>query len=160
MGKEVKTMKYIRNTGRYAIAFVITKNNRELKIELDKRRIYMDTGNIATTGINQVSEEDLEELKKIKRFNAMVESGDLEILNEEDVKTPEENKIKALEEKNRELEEKLKQAESADVKKVEEEKKTLADENASLRAQLEALTKNKKDKAKDKAKEDKAEEGF
>lgn len=153
-------MKYIKNTGRYAIAFVITKNNRELKIELDKRRIYMDTGNIATTGINQVSEEDLEELKKIKRFNAMIESGDLEILNEEDVKTPEENKIKALEEKNRELEEKLKQAESADMKKVEEEKKTLADENASLRAQLEALTKNKKDKAKDKAKEDKAEEGF
>lgn len=143
-------MKYIKNTGRYAIAFVITKNNRELRLELDKRRIYMDTGNIATTGITPVEDEDLEELKKIKRFNAMVESEELTILDESEVKTPEENKIKALEEKNRELEEKLQKAENADVKKVEEEKKALADENANLKAQLEALTKGKKGKGKDK----------
>ena len=144
-------MKYVKNTGRYAIAFVITKNNREVKIELDKRRIYMDTGNIATTGINRVEDEDLEELKKIKRFNNMVESGELEILDEAEVRTPEENKIKVLEDKNRELEEKLQKAENADVKKIEEENKTLADENANLKAQLEALTKGKKAKGKDKS---------
>lgn len=142
-------MKYIKNTGRYAIAFVITKNNREFRLELDKRRIYMDTGNIATTGITPVEDEDLEELKKIKRFNAMVEKEELKILDESEVKTPEENKIKALEEKNRELEQKLQKAENADMKKVEEENKTLADENASLKAQLEALTKGKKGKGKD-----------
>ena len=154
-------MKYVKNTGRYAIAFVITKNNREVRIELDKRRIYMDTGNIATTGITPVEEEDLEELKKIKRFNAMVESEELEILEESEVKTPEENKIKALEEKNRELEQKLQEAEKADVKKVEEEKKALADENATLKAQLEALTKDKKDTdEKDKDKADVDTEGF
>ena len=159
-------MKYIRNTGRYAIAFVITKNNREFKIELDKRRVYLDTGNIATTGITPVEEVDLEELKKIKRFNNMVENEELEILEESEVKTPEENKIKALEEKNRELEEKLKEAENADITKVEAEKKALEDENTSLREQLEALTKNKKAKAnkedkEDKEnKEDKADEGF
>lgn len=142
-------MKYIKNTDRYAIAFVITKNNREVKIELDKRRIFMDTGNIATTGITPVEDEDLEELKKIKRFNAMVDKELLTILDESEVKTPEENKIKILEEKNRELEEKLQKAENADVKKIEEEKKALADENESLKAQLEALTKGKKGKGKD-----------
>ena len=141
MGKEVKTMKYIQNTGRYAIAFPITKNNREVKLELDKRRIYMDTGNIATTGITPVDEEDLKELKKIKRFNSMVKAGDLTILDEEDVRTPEETKVAKLEEENKKLQEQLKKAEKADVKKVEEEKKALADENASLKAQLEALTK-------------------
>ena len=164
MGKEVKTMKYVKNTGRYAIAFVITKNNREVKIELDKRRIYMDTGNIATTGITSVAEEDLKELQKIKRFNDMIKKEELEILEESEVKTPEENKIKALEEKNQELEQKLREAENADVKKVEEEKKALADENASLKAQLEALTKGKKTKGESEDKtDDKADvdtEGF
>ena len=62
-------MKYIKNTGRYAIAFPITKNNREVKIELDRRRLYTDTGNIATTGITPVEEEDLKELKKIKMLS-------------------------------------------------------------------------------------------
>lgn len=147
-------MKYIKNTGRYAIAFVITKNNREVRIELDKRRIYMDTGNIATTGITPVEEDVLKELEKINRFKDMVKKEELTILDESEVKTPEENKIKALEEKNRELEEKLQKAENADVKKVEEEKKALADENANLKAQLEALTKGKKDKDKDEKKAD------
>ena len=153
-------MKYIQNTGRYAIAFCITKNNREFKLELDKRRIFMDTGNIATTGITPVEEADLKELQKIKRFNNMVKSGDLTILDEEKVKTPEENKIKALEDKNRELEEKLQKAENADIKKVEEEKKALADENADLKAQLEALTKGKKAKDEDEKKATDDSEGF
>ena len=42
-------MKFIRNTGRYAIAFTIVKNDRIVKIELDRRRLFIDTGNIATT---------------------------------------------------------------------------------------------------------------
>ena len=149
-------MKYIKNTGRYAIAFPITKNNREVKIELDKRRLYTDTGNIATTGLTPVDDKDLEELKKINRFNTMVEKGELTILKESEVRTPDENKIKALEEKNAELEQKLKEAENADVKKIEEEKKALADENASLRERLEKLAKGGKNKDKaDKEKADK-----
>ena len=154
-------MKYIQNTGRYAIAFVITKNNRELKIELDKRRIYMDTGNIATTGITPVEDDVLQELEKIKRFNNMVKEGDLTVLDEEDVRTPEETKVAKLEAEKKELEEKLAKAEKADVKKMEEENKTLADENASLKAQLESLTKGKKadgKKADDKKADDT--EGF
>ena len=137
-------MKYIQNIGRYAIAFVITKNNREFKLELDKRRIFQDTGNVATTGITPVDEADLKELQKIKRFNNMVEAGSLAILDEEAVKSPEETKVAKLEAEKKELEERLKKAEKADVKKIEEENKTLADENASLKAQLESLTKGKK----------------
>ena len=144
-------MKYIKNTGRYAIAFVITKNNREVKIELDKRRVYMDTGNIATSGITPVEEDDIKQLKERKRFNQEIEAGNLEILDEADVKTTEESKINKLEEENRQLQEQLKKAEKADVKKVEKEKKILEDENASLKKQLESLT--KKNKGKEPSKE-------
>lgn len=136
-------MKYIKNTGRYAVAFTIVKGNKEVKVELDRRRIYADSGNIATTGITPVAEEDIAELKKQKRFNQMTASGELAILNEADVRSPEENKIKELEQKNKELEKKLKETEKADVKKVKDENKALLDENASLKAQLEALTKDK-----------------
>ena len=62
-------MKYILNTGRYAIAFTIMKNEREVKIALDRRRLFLDTGNVATTGITPVEEADIAELKKQKRFN-------------------------------------------------------------------------------------------
>lgn len=145
-------MKYIRNTGRYGVAFVIVKNNREVKIELDKRRIYMDTGNIATDGITAVEEADIKELEKQNYFKTLVKAGTLEILDEEAVKTPEENKIKTLEKENKELQKKLKEAEKADVKKVEAEKEKIEaekekieEENASLKAQLEALTKKAED---------------
>ena len=137
-------MKYIQNTGRYAIAFVITKKNREFKLELDKRRIYMDTGNIATTGITPVEEDDLKQLEQLTRFKQEVEAGNLTVLDESDVKKPEETKLAKLEQENKELQEKLKKAEKADIKKVEDENKALADENASLRKQLEDLAKNKK----------------
>lgn len=57
-------MKYIKNNGRYAVAFTIVKNNRDIKIAFDRRRIYMDTGNIATSGITEIEDSDLVELKK------------------------------------------------------------------------------------------------
>lgn len=137
-------MKYIQNTGRYAVAFTVVKNNRELKVALDRRRVYMDTGNVATTGITPVEEDVIKELKKQKRFNQMLESGDIEILDEVSVRTPEENKIKSLEEENRKLKEQL----SAEASKADEkEMKALADENATLKAKLEALTAKKKNKA-------------
>lgn len=137
-------MKYILNTGRYAIAFTISKNGREFKLALDKRRLYLDTGNVATTGLTRVEETDIEELKKQKRFNDMIESGELTILNEEEVKTPEESKISKLEEENKKLKEQLKEADKADSKKDKEEKKVLEEENKKLKAQLEALSKTKK----------------
>ena len=151
-------MKYILNTGRYAVAFTIVKNGRALKIALDKRRLYMDTGNVATTGLTPVEEADIEELKKQKRFNDMLEKGELTIMEESEVKSPEENKISKLEDENKELRDKLAKAENADVKKVEEERKALEDENKRLKEQLEALG-GKKGKGKDKE-EPKTTDGF
>ena len=139
-------MKYILNTARYAIAFTITKKDRPFKIALDKRRLYMDTGNVATPGITPVEEADIEELKKQSRFNKMVESGELSILEEKDIKSPEENKISKLEEENKKLKEQLAKSEKGDGKSSKEDKeamKALEDENASLKAKLEALTKDK-----------------
>ena len=147
-------MKYILNTGRYAVAFIIMRGKKEFKLELDKRRLFLDTGNLATTGLTPVTDEDIEELKKQDFFNELIEKGSLKICNEDEVKSPDESKIKTLEDENRELKAKLEKAEKPDVKKLKEEKKavedenkTLADENASLKAQLEALTKNKEEKA-------------
>ena len=151
-------MKFVRNTGRYAIAFTIVKNERNVKIELDRRRLFMDTGNIATTGITPVEEEDIEELKKQKRFCAMLESGELAILDESDVKTPEESKIAKLEEENRKLQEKLKKAGKDTSDEDEKAMKALADENACLKAQLESLTKAKAEAEAEKAEDEKAED--
>ena len=144
-------MKYILNTGRYAIAFTITKKDRPFKIALDKRRLYMDTGNVATTGITPVEEADIKELKKQSRFNKMIESGELSILEEKDIKSPEESKISKLEEENKKLKEQLKEAEEGGKGSSKEDKeamKALEDENASLKAKLEALSKDK-DKGSD-----------
>ena len=144
-------MKYILNTARYAIAFTIIKKDRPLKISLDKRRLYMDTGNVATTGITPVEEADIEELKKQSRFNKMLEKGELTIMEEHEIKSPEENKISKLEEENQKLKEQLKEAEKGgkgSSKKDKEAMKALEDENASLKAKLEALSKDK-DKGSD-----------
>ena len=54
--------------------------------------------------------------------------------------------FKELEEKNKELEKKLREAEKKNPAEDDKEKKDLADENASLKAKLEALT-NKKDES-------------
>ena len=148
-------MKDVRNTGRIAVAFIIQKGNKEVKVSLDRQRHYSDTGNIATAGLTPVDEETLTELKKQAFFNQKVESGEFEILEESEVRTPEANKVASLEAENKKLQEELKKAKKADVKKVEEEKKALEDENASLKAQLEALTAKKEDK-----KEEADTEGF
>lgn len=146
-------MKYIKNTGRISLAFTIVKNEREFKISLDRRRLFRDTGNIATDGITPVEEADIEELKKQKMFNDLVKAGSLEILEEADVKSPEEDKIAKLEAENASLKEAVKKAEKPEVKKIKEENKALAEEVTSLKAQLEALTKDKAEAGEDEAKD-------
>ena len=127
-------MKYIQNNGRYAIAFPIVKNGKEIKIELDRKRIFMDTGNIATSGITAVEDVDLEELKKIKRFNNMLEAGELALTEKSVIETAE-TKVADLEKENAELREQLKANPKA------KELKEKDDEIANLKAKLEALTK-------------------
>lgn len=140
-------MKYIQNNGRYALAFEISKDNRNVKIILDRKRVYMDTGNIATTGITAVEDDDYEKLCEIKRFNNLLEAKELELTDVTKVETAE-NKVKELEDVNRKLEEELKKAKDKNASK--EVKKQLEDKDKeidSLKAQLEALTKNKKAEA-------------
>lgn len=129
-------MKYIQNNGRYAIAFPIIKNGKEIKIELDRKRIFMDTGNIATSGITAVEDADFEELKKIKRFNNMLEAGELALTEKSAIETAE-TKVADLEKENAELREQLKANPKAKAKELKEKD----DEIADLKAKLEALTK-------------------
>lgn len=133
-------MKYIQNNGRYAMAFTITKNGRDFKIELDRKRIYRDTGNIATIGITAVEDDDYEELCKIKRFNNMIKSGELMLTEKSKFETAE-TKVADLEKENAELKAKLEAKEEVPSKKeLKEKDKEIAD----LKAKLEALSKDNK----------------
>ncbi len=128
-------MKYIQNNGRYAIAYTIVKDGKEVKIALDRKRIYMDTGNVATTGITAVEDEDYEELMKLKRFAKQIEAGELMLTEKSAVETAE-TKVADLEKENAELKAKLEAKEEAPSKKeLKEKDKEIAD----LKAQLEAL---------------------
>lgn len=162
-------MKYILNEGRYAQAFIIEKKNgelkREVKIELDRRRHYTDTGNIATTGITAIEDEDFELLKQNKAFAQMFGKKDsgLSLVDESMVTGGADKKASELAEENRKLKEQLAEAkkqaeENEDAKAVQQ----IKDENAKLKAQLESLTKGKKGNKEGKAEDaEKAEdEGF
>lgn len=143
-------MKYVKNTGRYAIAYTYNQGIRDVKVEFDRQRIYRDTGNIATTGITPVEDEVFEALKEgNKLFNKALEEGSL-VLVDEDALVPT-DRTAALEKENAALKAQI--ASKEDTKKLEEE-------NASLRAQLEALAKGKKTKAKKEAAENTEDEGF
>lgn len=144
-------MKNIKNTGRYAVSFEIMEGNRAKKIILDKRRIYMDTGNIATTGITTVSDEVYEKLNEIPEFKKLVDKGELSLAKDAELTSNVEAKDKEI----AELKAKLKKAEDKEVKKQLEDKDK---EIASLKAQLEA--KGKQTEATE-ASDDKSEdEGF
>lgn len=134
-------MKHIKNTGRYAVSFEIMEGNLAKKIILDKRRIYMDTGNIATTGITTVSDEVYEKLEGLKEFQKLVDKGELSLASDAELETNVEAKDKEI----AELKAKLKKAEGKDIEK---ELKAKDDEIASLKAKLEAKGK-KEAKAED-----------
>ncbi len=159
-------MKYIQNNGRTAVAFSITLKNRAVKLELDRRRIYRDTGNIAVTGLTEVSDEAYEELCKSKSFNRLIKEGSLEVVDEKTVKADiKASADKELIKENKKLE---KEAEKAMKAKEEAEAQLSAkdEEINSLKAQLEALNKKenkadaKKDKDKSDAEEDTEAQGF
>lgn len=152
-------MKYIQNNGRTSVTISITLKNRAVKLELDRRRLYQDTGNIATTGLTEVSEEAYAELCKSKNFNRLVKEGTLEVVDEKTVKADiKASADKELIKENKKLE---KEAEKA-VKAKEEAEAQLSvkdKEINDLKAQLEAL--NKKDnKADADAEADKEAQGF
>ncbi len=141
-------MKYIQNTGRYALSFDIVKGGLKKTIVLYRRRLYTDTGNVATTGVTAIEDDDYKLLTALPIFKKRFEDksfGLSEISEEQAMGNPDPQASKLAEE-NKKLREDLKKAEEA-VKKSKDAKalKDLADENADLKAQLEALKKATED---------------
>lgn len=137
----------IKNTGRYALAFTINKNGKEVNIEFDRRRLYLDTGNVATSGITEVSDEDFELLKKNKQFVKALETETFsEVTAEELASTTADSE--ALAAKDAEI-----AALKAELNKKAPAKKELKEKDEALaakdkeintlKAQLEALSKGK-----------------
>lgn len=134
-------MKYIKNNGRYALAFTFMKDGRETKVAFDKRRVYLDTGNIATSGITEVEDEILNELKKQKRFYALLETKEFEEVDGYGISDTN-NTYELLRAKDAEIK-KLK-AELKSKKEVKADTAKKDEEVNSRKAELEAL-KAKKD---------------
>ena len=137
----------IKNTGRYALAFTIHKNGKDVVVEFDRRRLYLDTGNVATSGITEVSDEDFELLKKNKQFVKALETETFsEVTAEELASTTADSE--ALAAKDAEIAAlKAELNKKAPTKKeLKEKDKALAakdEEINTLKAQLEALSKGK-----------------
>ena len=137
----------IKNTGRYALAFTIHKNGKDVVIEFDRRRLYLDTGNVATSGITEVSDEDFELLKKNKQFVKAMETETFsEVTAEELAYTAADSE--ALAAKDAEIAAlKAELGKKAPTKKeLKEKDEALAakdEEINTLKAQLEALIKDK-----------------
>lgn len=141
----------IKNTGRYALAFTISKNGRDVVVEFDRRRLYLDTGNVATSGITEVSDEDFELLKKNKQFVKALETETFsEVTAEELASTAADSE--ALAAKDAEIAAlKAELDKKAPTKKeLKEKDEALAakdEEINTLKAQLEALSKDKDESA-------------
>lgn len=138
-------MKYILNTGRYALSFEIEKGGLKKTIVLDRRRLYNDTGNVATTGVTAIEDDDYELLSELEIFKKRFadKSCALSLIDEEQAMGKPDPQASKLAEENKKLKEDLKKAKE-EAKKASgdtEAVKKLEDENASLKAQLEALTK-------------------
>ena len=137
----------IKNTGRYALAFTIHKNGKDVVIEFDRRRLYLDTGNVATSGITEVSDEDFELLKKNKQFVKAMETETFsEVTAEELAYTAADSEVLAA--KDAEIAAlKAELGKKAPTKKeLKEKDEALAakdEEINTLKAQLEALSKGK-----------------
>lgn len=134
-------MKYVFNKGRYALSFAIKVNGQEKKVAFDRKRIYLDTGNVATSGITEVEDSIYEILLENKRFKKLIESGEFELTEASKVEATEKVN-EELKRENEELKKKLEKAEKGkDKKEAEKAMKAKDDEINSLKAQLEALTK-------------------
>lgn len=140
-------MKYVKNNLDYAVTFTVIKDSREKKYTFDCFRAYSDTGNVVTTGVTDISEDDYNFLYgTCKQFKQFIDKGFLSMTKESGALGVA-NKMNELEKENAklraELEAKTKEASTATNAEV----KALEDENATLKAQLEALA-GKKNKGK------------
>lgn len=153
-------MKYIKNTLDYAVSFKLNQGGKEKKFIFDCFRIYTDTGNVATTGVTPIADEDYELLlKENAPFKKFIESGIL-VNSKKSEANSVAGKIDDLTKENETLKNELAEAKKAlgtgateETEKLKKENKAKDDEIAGLKAQLEAMS--KKGKQSGKASEDK-----
>lgn len=140
-------MKYIKNNLDYAVAFTVTKDSREKKFVFDCFRQYSDTGNVVTTGVTDIEEADYNFLyKECMQFKKFIDKGFLSITNESGALGVA-NKMDALEKENAKLRAELEAKTKEASTATSEEMDAVKAENESLKAQLEALA-GKKGKGK------------
>lgn len=137
---------YIFNGGRYALAFAVkAQNGYEKTIEIDKRRFFQDTGNLATTGVTEVTEEDYKLLVENSRFKELIDNKELTLVEREQMFARDETALKLAEE-NKKLKEELEQAKKGgrvkDNSRIIEEKDKEIDR---LKKTLERVTKSKEE---------------
>ena len=111
-----------------------------MKVEFDRQRIYMDTGNIATTGITAIADDVFEALQENKAFVKAMKEGILELVDKPNTST--EDEVARLRAENEKLQKKLNKDNSAKtIEKLEAEKAQLEKDKADMKAQLESLAK-------------------
>ena len=133
-------MKYVKNNGRYAFAYTYNKGALPMKVEFDRQRIYMDTGNIATTGITTIADDVFEALQENKAFVKAMKEGILALVDKPNTST--EDEVARLRAENEKLQKKLNKDNSAKtIEKLEAEKAQLEKDKANMKAQLESLAK-------------------
>lgn len=145
---------FILNTGRTALGFIIKLNGRDTTIEFDKRRFYRDTGNMATDGITEISDEVYKELEKQDFFKEQFEKGLFK-----EVEDPAKTGVDAVKAKDAEIAKLKKELASEKKKNTTKELEDKDKEIKSLKEKLEALSAKALDKEET---EEKAElsEGF
>lgn len=124
-------MKYIKNNGRYDFSFTLFEGSKRQKVTFVRERVYMDTGNIAVSGITPVEDDLFKELSTIKQFKAMLDKGTFEVVDPSKFAKKEDDKDREI----KELKDKLAELNPAETERA------LADKDkeiASLKAQLEA----------------------
>lgn len=145
-------MKYVKNNAPYSLAFSAGEGVAVRRFSFPTFRVYSDTGNVASTGVTELSDADYDFLcTNCAQFKKMVESGKFTLVSREEA-IPNLGKVESLESENKQLKKQLAEAKkqvtaSSDDKEAEK----LRDENASLKAQLEALKKQSKAKKTAKA---------
>ena len=133
-------MKYVLNEGRYALAFIVKEGAIERKVAFDKKRIYLDTGNIATSGITEVDDKTYKALLENKRFKKLIETQELSLVDPKKLLNSD-SVNEVLKKENEELKAKLEQVQKQTGNaEIEKELKSKDDEIKDLKAQLEALS--------------------
>ena len=147
-------MKYIKNTMSYDMTLKIKdKEGNEQEFGFPCFRRYSDTGNVYSSGVTALEDEDVEELKKNKQFNKLLHDREF-MWTDKSAMSEAANDLEKAEKENKALKaenEKLKK-EAADGSS-EELKKALA-ENEELKQKLELIGKAGKSSKDKKGKEE------